>query len=239
MSSYNKQISTRTRRSKNRRNKGNLRNIPLIRPELKHYDWYFANTNSYCLPLFTSATYQDDAIESDNTGAGFGFIMCNQIVQGTTALTRIGNKIQIKRLDIKMSFRLVGTDKYNSVRYLIVSDRSPNGLAPALSDILISLGIGTALNFQSCINPYHTNRFKILTDKVIDLDSDFKDQVHVRRVIPMNLPVQYQGDTGAIASISQGAIYLIAGSQAYAGASGATTSINLTIATIRTSYLDI
>lgn len=205
---------------------------------MKHYDYYFANTNNYLLPTFVSATYQDDAFENDTTGAGYGFVQCNQIVQGTTALTRIGNHITIARMDLKMSFKLNGTDKYNSVRYLVIHDKFPNGLAPVLSDIVISLGIGTALNFESMVNPYHTKRFKILKDKVLDLDADFKDQINIHHVFRSKIHVQYQGDTGAIASISAGAIYIIAGSQTYAGVAGATTSVNCNLLTMRTSYLD-
>ncbi len=234
----------RTRKSNknkvnNRRRRSRRRVLPLSLVEQKHYDYYFANTNNYLLPLFTAATYVDDAFEQDTTGAGAGFVCFNQIVQGTTGLTRIGNKYTITQIDIHFALKLNGSNKYNSARMLCVYDKFPNGLAPSLSDILISLGIGTALNFESMINPLHSDRFKILYDRVFDLDSDYKDQINVKHRIRKRLPVQCQASTGAITDLSRGALYMIGGSQEYAGAAGATTSINCTIVSVRIGFLDL
>lgn len=225
---------SRNYRRKSRRNPLNRQLI-----EVKHYDYYFANTNAYLLPLFTAATYVDDAFEQDTTGAGAGFACVNQIVQGVLGINRVGIAYHIKSFDVKMSYKLVGTNKYNSVRTLLVQDKFPNGVAPVLSDILISLGIGTALNFESFQNIYHTKRFKILKDKVYDMDSDFKDQINIKWHISTDISVQCQASNGNIADISSGAIYLIAGSQEYAGAAGITTSINCAIVSCRTTFFDI
>jgi len=207
--------------------------------EYKHYDYYFSNSNDYLLPLFTSATYIDDAFEQDTTGAGAGFVCVNQIVQGTTGITRIGNKYQIALMEVKMALKLVGTNKYNSTRVLLVRDQFPNGVAPILSDILLSLGVGTALNFESFRNPYHTERFKIMHDKVYDMDSDFKDQINFTFAIRKRINVQCQASNGNIADISHGAVYLIAGSQEYAGAAGITTSVNCKLVSCRIKFRDI
>lgn len=227
---------TRRRKPKNRRNRNSIK-TSLV--ELKHYDYYFANTNSYLLPLFTAATYVDDAFEQDTSGAGDGFVCINQIVQGITGQTRIGNKYTITSISLTYALKLVGSAKYNSARFLVVYDKFPNGVAPVLSDILLSLGIGTALNFESQFNPYHSERFAILYDKVTDLDSDYKDQVNVKTRVQRKLRVQCQATTGAISDISHGAIYIIGGSQDYAGAAGITTSINCALITARISFLDI
>jgi len=233
--------NTRTRNFRNRKSFRKNRRLPvqLANTEIKHYDYYFANTNDYLLPLFTAATYVDDALEQDTTGAGAGFVCVNQIVQGTTGITRIGNKYTITKMELKFALKLVGTNKYNSTRVLLVRDLFPNGLAPALSDIVISLGIGTALNFQSFQNPYHTERFKIMHDKVYDMDSDFKDQINFTFAIRKRINVQCQASNGNIADISHGAVYLIAGSQEYAGAAGITTSVNCKLVSCRIKFRDI
>lgn len=232
----------RRRNGKKNRNRKftrqSLRINTLSNVEMKHYDYYFANTNDFLLPLFTAATYIDDAFEQDTTGAGAGYVCINQIVQGNTGITRIGNKYTITKMEIKMSLKLVGTNKYNSTRVLVVRDLFPNGVAPSLSDIVISLGIGTALNFESCRNPYHTERFKILYDRVYDMDSDFKDQINVRMNFKSKINVQCQASNGNVADISHGAVYIIAGSQEYAGAAGATTSVNCKLVTARLTFRD-
>jgi len=227
-----------TRRRKSNRSRRS-RKVPKLMVELKHYDYYFANTNSYLLPLFTTASYIDDAFEQDTTGSGDGYVCVNQIIQGTTGSTRIGNKYTIASITLHYALKLVGTNKYNSARFLLVYDKYPNGVAPALSDILLSSGIGTALNFESMKNPFHTDRFQILYDKVTDLDSDYKDQVNIKTRVQRKFPVQCQATTGAISDISHGSIYLIGGSQEYAGAAGATTSINCAIVSIRLSFYDL
>lgn len=227
------------RKRRNREIRNSRSNVTKSLVEYKFYDYYFANTNEYLLPLFTSATYVDDAFEQDTTGAGAGYVCINQIVQGLLGSTRIGNKYQIMNMNFKMSLKLVGTNKYNSARVLIVRDQFPNGAAPILSDILLSFGIGTALNFQSFVNPYHTERVKVLHDNVFDIDSDFKDQINVKFSVKKKINVQCQASNGNIADISHGAVYLIAGSQEYAGAAGVTTSINCKLVSARIKYRDI
>jgi len=238
MSNQNpRKINRKSRRNTKRRFIGPK--IPRLQIETKHYDYYFANPNDYLLPLFTAATYVDDAFEQDTTGAGAGFVCCNQIVQGTTALTRIANKYMIKSMKFRMALKLVGTNKYNSVRVMIIHDRFPNGLAPGLSEIVLSLGIGTALNFESFPNPYHSDRFRFIADRTFDLDSDYKDQINVKINRRLNIPVQCQASNGNIADISAGALYLIAGSQEYAGAAGITTSVNCKLISCRLAFQDI
>lgn len=88
--------------------------------------------------------------------------LLNGIAQGTTAFTRVGNRISMQSVHMRYSLRQWDVSTFNNNhiwRMLIVYDRSPNGSNPAITDILAS-------NHQLALqNMDNKDRFKILWDK--------------------------------------------------------------------------
>jgi len=102
-------------------------------------------------------------------------------------------------------------NKVNSLqRMLLVIDRMPNGVLPAITDILMTATIDSLRNLDN------RSRFNIVYDKVMKLtqttpDADDNEIVNFTSYYrKMNLKVTYNNtDTGGIDNIVSGALYLI------------------------------
>lgn len=135
-------------------------------------------------------------------GAG---VLLNAIAQGTDASNRIGRKITIKSLLIRMQWKLGGTSTFGSpLRVLVVYDKQANATAPAITDVL-------ALDeFFSCNNLANRDRFVTIFDNMMEPisvggNAAVADVLYKR----LNLETMYNSGTDAlIGSISSGSIYL-------------------------------
>jgi len=93
------------------------------------------------------------------TGAVNGTSLC-LIPQGTTDNTRIGQKINLKRIRIKFNAILTAnTVTGERIRIILWKDKQANGAAPAVTDIL------TNADIDSFINMDNTERFEIIKDR--------------------------------------------------------------------------
>ena len=112
-------------------------------------------------------------------------------------------------------------------RIAVVYDRQSNGAAPAYADIFLATdNAGTTVaNSHAPFNHDNQYRFKVLYDEAFylpmtdaggDLTSNSipytvgMKQMNLKRKIHLqNLPVQFTGDTAAIASFATGSLYLV------------------------------
>lgn len=98
------------------------------------------------------------------TGAVNGVSMV-LIPNGTTDNTRIGNKINLRHIRLRGTLQIpsnvVAGDR---ARLILYKDMQTNGAAAAVTDILATA------NVNSYINMDNTERFKIIKDKIIDLN---------------------------------------------------------------------
>ncbi|ACQ78159.1 hypothetical protein [Circovirus-like genome RW-B] len=100
-----------------------------------------------------------------------GNIQCvNLVQQGTGVAQRIGNKICMRSLRIRLRFVEAGTDDNQApyfARIMLIYDRNPNSLYIATNNILANalqnntLGNGT---LDSSLNPTYYDRFVVLRD---------------------------------------------------------------------------
>lgn len=109
------------RRLNNRRTRTPMYKSPrmmIVRPELKHFD------------------VSGQSINVVSTGI-FGTVAINPVVTGTTATTRIGDRITIKRIQVRFSISPAGTtDDGDIFRVIVLLDKQPNGANPAVLDVL-------------------------------------------------------------------------------------------------------
>lgn len=91
------------------------------------------------------------------------------IDQGATEITRVGNRIRLKNVNIFFSFSIPSTataaDAEDVIRIIFFVDTQCNGLAPGVTDIL------KTANFLSFRNMNQADRFVILKDKVFAMNS--------------------------------------------------------------------
>lgn len=152
-----------------------------------------------------------------------GMTTLNLLQAGTGFWNVIGSKIIMK--SIKLSFIIYpGTAAAGSaydVRWLLIYDRQPNGVAALITNILATVtqtGAST-LGFESGTNIINRKRFQIVKSGVTTISTDTKDSEVVSFYKKLNHQTEYNGtaNPATIANISTGALYFITfGSQTLA-----------------------
>jgi len=102
-------------------------------------------------------------------------IVLNDIVQGNSGITRIGDRLHIKSVTFKGIFNISlssgqadATVHYPKIRFILVIDRQPNGATPNLTDILsVSANTVPGTEFYHGRDWAKRSRFKILKEKII------------------------------------------------------------------------
>lgn len=175
--------------------------LPSRTPEIKFFDTV---PSSFNLSVVGSAAGSEPS-------AFAGLTELNAVTQGAGAYQRIGQKIVIKSVAMKMVLSLTGTPPAQaSARFLLIYDRQPNGAFPAITDIL-SVNVSTAPNHTAGLNMSKKSRFTILADRYYDLDSDGNGQASISLFRNnINLDVEYTANNGLITDISTGALYFLA-----------------------------
>lgn len=105
----------------------------------------------------------------DNTGLTFS--LTTSIAQGTTALTRIGDKISLQRYSFKGNLKLNASATSTSVRMLVLKVYEP-GYSPVVSDLFFYNGTA-GYEITSPINyPESKGRYAIMRDKTFTLTTE-------------------------------------------------------------------
>jgi len=161
-------------------------------------------------------------VTANTAVADTGYIaLLNGLSQGTSVITRVGQKIVIKSIDVRLKCSgqppgATPTAYANWLRVLIVWDSQPNGALPPVSDIIEDLTTGTGI-----VSPAYKNylsRFKILWNRVFDLvnvsaaaGSTFGMGGSDKYFSKTNLLTSYADSTnGDITDIITGALYFVA-----------------------------
>ncbi len=125
----------------------------------------------------------------------------NEMQQGLTDITRIGNKIQAKSLEFRAIMKHNASSTVSAqIRVMIVKDKQANGADFAITDLLEnSLVI-------SLRNPHIKNRFVVYYDRVYTLQPS--DEARFIKTF-IRLPdgpqsrISYQTNLGTIADVEQ------------------------------------
>jgi len=212
-----KMVSTKRRQTKGITSKYSAKKN---KKEIKTLDGLFSDAYAkvYVSDTQTAITFNDKGCIQNVVRAG----------QGAGISQRIGNKIALKSLRIRASLELTangGTPPPQSARMMVIYDRQPNGVYPALdtvlSDILQnnSMSVG---NFLSSINPNFYDRYIVLCDKIFIIGAnplngtdngptEMKQFIIDEFIKLKGLEVQFKSstDTGPIADLATGALYVI------------------------------
>lgn len=158
-------------------------------PELKHVD------------TTSSGTF-------DHSGGSPGIVLLNGIVAGTGKSERVGRKILMKSLELRIKFQK-GTNS-NNIRMLIVYDKQANQTLPTCADVV---NVTTsALDPYQAKNLDNAERFVILKD----VNIDFANSGSVAPVtwfqkifLRLNLPVRFDSTAGGYTDITSGSLVLM------------------------------
>jgi len=159
------------------------------------------------------------------TTVGTGAItLLNGLTQGTTSVTRIGSRIEVKSVQFKYNFQSGTTATgVTPIRIKIVYDKEANGALPVATDIMATDQID-GLN-----NLYTAGRFLTMYDQTFNPVSAGGSNATAagnqaqlcEGYVKCNLPTKYlNSNFGDYRDISSGAIYVIAWSNgsAFGGA---------------------
>jgi len=157
----------------------------------------------------------DNSATAQATSAAGIIALLNGITQGADFNNRIGRKVTMKSLLLKVSVGLLSTtSSLGGVhRFLVVYDAQTNGATPAITDVLATA------NYLSPMNLNNRDRFKVLMDFYHKTDAytvtagaisagSFTDTIE-NRFRKFNLEEQFSGTTNAVGSIATGAVFLI------------------------------
>jgi len=141
--------------------------------------------------------------------------LLNGVANGTDFTNRIGRKINMVDLEVKMFFFPISGNAYpgDVIRVMLIYDKQTNGALPAVSDILTS---AYPLSFTNLNN---RNRFEVLHDEAVALNPQATVGTTLGNGAPENKWREFRvklrhdtiyGSTGAnIADIKSGAIYML------------------------------
>jgi len=205
-----------------------------VRPELKAIDGINAVA---CLFQQTNTVVAPGSQDGN-------LILLNGCAQGTTAFTRIGNRINIKSILIRACIQVPDADVNvpsfsQCVRIMIVKDRQPNGQSFAVGDLLDTTP--TAGNVTThAMNLTYRQRFKVLCDRHYVLSgasnaAEFFFEYYSKK----NHSVEYNG-TNAIPSVAEirtNAIWLCLYGP-YAAGGTTTNRPHVAALTFRTRFTD-
>lgn len=160
----------------------------------------------------------------------------NLIPQGVTESQRIGRKCTLKSLQIRLnSFFDPAANNLPAILYLyVVLDTQANGAAAAVTDVMTSSVMGTAL-----LNLANSDRFVILKRYTREfslgagVDGAYGAVSHTwNHYMKLNIPIEFSSTTGAIGEIKSNNIFLLAGSD------GNTDDLITVTGTARVRYSD-
>lgn len=151
--------------------------------------------------------------------------LLNGCPRGDNLSERIGRRITMKNITLRgVAQGTTATGVSQLCRVIVVYDKQTNGVAPAVTDVLVS-ATGSAF-----MNLSYSKRFKIIIDKQFTVQSslatDEKD-ISLYEYRKLNDQVEFNnGDAGTVADITTGALWLITVGSEAAGATAGAVPIN-------------
>lgn len=146
------------------------------------------------------------AATATTSGAWSSLYLLNGTIQGTEAVNRLGRKITMTSLYLKLRFALASTTTQGGfLRVAVVYDKQANGTAPSITDIYLSN------NYLSPNNLSNRDRFVKIIDKEIGpLSAQADFAVPLEEFRKLMLETTYNtGNAGTIGDITTGSLYLL------------------------------
>lgn len=136
-----------------------------------------------------------------------GITELNNVQQGATVAQRIGNKVVIKSLHLKLSM-ISGAAVQACVRFMIIYDRQPNGAFPLIADILTDQPAAVPTPYGG-LNIANKSRFQVVRDHFLTFDPA-QSQVHNVNVYAKGRwEAEYGANAGTIGDFRTGALFLV------------------------------
>lgn len=169
----------------------------------------------------------------DTTGS---ITLIATIPQGTTVNTRVGKKAVYRSIQMRGYCFNGTTATYNDCAIIMVYDRRPTGVLPAITDVLVS---STSYSMNNDVN---SGRFQIVRRFDFELIGNITGVIATQQITESsaksvdafvsitNKPIVFKAlGTGAIADIEEGALYMITVGNTNAGTGAANLAVGFRI----------
>jgi len=154
-------------------------------------------------------------------------ILLNGSVRGTNVGERVGRKIVMKSVFIRLN-SIANSNNASQVRYMIIYDRQTSGSTPTSASFVDNS------NFCGMANLGNAERYVILADEITDSRQSNSVNISSKRYIKCNLETVYTGNAGTVADINTGALWFMACNNSDQ-TSGATNTLDWSV---RVRYID-
>lgn len=115
------------------------------------------------------------------------------VAQGDSRITRTGDLIRLRSIYGRLFFTINGSATNTQIRHLIIIDKTPDGTAPTLTELLDNPTV--PLSLVSPINFNQTQRFRIIRDKLYTLNDVNTTTLAVKYFRRLNMTVSFNGGT--------------------------------------------
>lgn len=152
--------------------------------------------------------FVDTTISTTNLNTSTAVLLLNGLAPGTSASTRVGNKVMMRSIQLNVTARVIaGTGVDQVVRWGVVLDRQANGAAPTY------VGIMSTNNVWGFRNLENRKRFKLLIDKqhLLNATAEPGSGRHYKIYMKFRRPIIVEfnnGVAGTIADIISNSLYL-------------------------------
>lgn len=156
----------------------------------------------HILPELKSFDIAVSKVTVPTAGEITGTSLVMGITQGTTASTRLGRRITVKKIQMSLSVEHTGATVGTGcelVRAILFQDKQSNGAVATVAGILSSA------DWKAFRNLDNIRRFRILSDKtytVIDGGVGGPDVEADKVYVDCNIPIDYDASSGAITDLA-------------------------------------
>lgn len=127
------------------------------------------------------------------------------LVRNSTAQGRVGSSVKVVSLYVSVQFDINPLAVGSIVRMMLILDMQANQALPSVGDILQDT---TAQTMQP-LDLEHTDRFKILRDKRIVLNTGYIQETFKKYYIKKECHIKYESNTGTITDIISNNLLLL------------------------------
>lgn len=159
----------------------------------------------YLKGLVNSEKYYADVTGASAPDYNGAVVLVNNIAQGDDVNGRSGNSILVKSIYLQAQGNIHASATNTFLRYILLCDTQCLGTAPTASDILATVGSGSAT--MAPLNVDHTPRYRILMDKRIALNQAFKTDFTFHKFIKLQTHSKYTGSSAT--DVYKNAFYLV------------------------------
>ncbi len=160
---------------------------------------------------FFDTGFNDIAINDTLTGQTV--IVLNNVAQGVTNASRIGQKLKMTSLYWQLAFEKTAADTSPNgyIRFIVLYDRQTNSALANWQTLLELSGSGNPVTeLMSPNNLDQSKRYRVLHDQRLYFSKDFIEGRIAKRYIKLGMTTQFDGVGGGIGDISTGSLLFMA-----------------------------